>query len=116
MKITAVVFVLLIVCTFVFAQRPSDPALLVPQSAAELDYTSIADPFSFPAGMSFAGAPASVAFDSKAHVWVLTRGNPSIYEFDGNGKFIRSFGQGLFTRSHGFRFDPDGNMWATDVG
>jgi DNA-binding beta-propeller fold protein YncE len=101
--------------TIVFAQRPSDPALLVPQNAPELEYVSAADPFAFPAGKSFAGAPASVAFDSKGHVWVLTRGNPSLYEFDNNGKFIRSFGEGLFTRSHGLRFDNDGNIWATDV-
>jgi DNA-binding beta-propeller fold protein YncE len=116
MKIPAFVIGLLCACAIVFAQRPSDPALLIPQTAPELDYISVADPFSFPAGMSFNGAPAAVAFDSKAHVWVLTRGNPSLYEFDANGKFIRSFGQGLFTRSHGLRFDPDGNIWATDVG
>src|SRR5215510_16044126 len=115
MKIPAVVFVILIAFTIVFAQRPSDPALLIPQNAPELDYVSVADPFAFPAGKSFAGAPASVAFDSKGHVWVLTRGNPSIYEFDNNGKFIRSFGQGLFTRSHGLRIDAEGNIWATDV-
>jgi len=115
MKIPAVVFVILMTLTIVFAQRPSDPALLIPQNAPELDYVSVADPFAFPAGKTFAGAPASVAFDAKAHVWVLTRGNPSLYEFDNNGKFIRSFGEGLFTRSHGLRFDNDGNIWATDV-
>ncbi|MBV8846340.1 MAG: hypothetical protein JO307_26335, partial [Bryobacterales bacterium] len=32
------------------------------------------------------------------------------------GKFIRSFGEGLFTRSHGLRIDKEGNIWATDVG
>ena len=111
----SVVFVILLTFTLVFAQRPSDPALLIPQNAPELDYVSVADPFAFPAGKIFAGAPASVAFDAKGHVWVLTRGNPSLYEFDNNGKFIRSFGEGLFTRSHGLRFDTDGNIWATDV-
>jgi len=115
MKIFAVVFVILLTFTIVLAQRPSDPALLVPQNAPELDYVSVADPFAFPAGKTFAGAPASVAFDAKGHVWVLTRGNPSLYEFENNGKFIRSFGEGLFTRSHGLRFDNDGNIWATDV-
>ena len=47
---------------------------------------------------------------------MLTRGNPSLFEFDNNGKFIRAFGEGLFTRSHGLRIDKDGNIWATDVG
>ena len=115
MKLAAVVFGMLITVTLVFAQRPSDPALLIPQTAPELDYMSVPDPFTFPAGTSLAGAAASVAFDSKGHVWVLTRGNPSIYEFDNNGKFIRSFGEGLFTRSHGLRIDSEGNIWATDV-
>src|ERR1700756_2407983 len=116
MKIIAVVFGILLTFTIVLAQRPSDPALLIPQNAPELDYVSVADPFAFPAGKTFAGAPASVAFDSKGHVWVLTRGNPSLYEFDNNGKFIRAFGEGLFTRSHGLRLDADGSIWATDVG
>jgi sugar lactone lactonase YvrE len=115
MKIAAVVLGIFISFTFVLAQRPSDPALLIPQIAPELDYVSVPEPFTFPAGTSLAGAAASVAFDSKGHVWVLTRGNPSIYEFDNNGKFIRSFGEGLFTRSHGLRIDSEGNIWATDV-
>jgi DNA-binding beta-propeller fold protein YncE len=113
MKPAAVMFGILIAFTSAFAQRPSDPALLVPQNAPELEYVSVPEPFT---GTTLAGAAASVAFDSKGHLWVLTRGNPSIYEFDNNGKFIRSFGQGLFTRSHGLRIDTDGNIWATDVG
>ncbi|PYS17339.1 MAG: hypothetical protein DMG11_35140, partial [Acidobacteria bacterium] len=75
-----------------------------------------AEPLGFPAGTTLAGAAASVAFDSKGHLFVLTRGQPSLYEFDNNGKFIRSFGEGLFTRSHGLKIDKDGNIWATDVG
>ncbi len=112
----AIVAIVLVFCVPVFAQRPSDPALLIPQTAPELDYVSVADPFVFPAGTSFAGAAASVAFDAKGHIFVLTRGNPSLYEFENSGKFIRSFGEGLFTRSHGLRIDSDGNIWATDVG
>ena len=113
---TAVAIAILLVCTPAFSQRPSDPALLIPQNAPELDYVAVPEPLIFPAGTSLAGAAASVAFDSKGHLFVLTRGNPSLYEFDNNGKFIRSFGDGLFTRSHGLRIDSDGNIWATDVG
>jgi DNA-binding beta-propeller fold protein YncE len=81
-----------------------------------LDYVAVAEPLSFPAGTTLAGAAASVAFDSKGHLFVLTRGQPSLFEFDNNGKFIRSFGEGLFTRSHGLKIDKDGSIWATDVG
>src|SRR5204863_4114968 len=116
MRITAVIVVILLLSVPALSQRPSDPALLVPQNAPQLDYVSVANPFTFPAGSSLAGAAASVAFDSKGHLFVLTRGQPSLFEFDENGKFIRSFGEGLFTRSHGLRIEKDGSIWATDVG
>ncbi len=116
MKIAAVALAILLACMSALAQRPSDPALLIPQHAPELDYVAVAEPLGFPAGTTLGGAAASVAFDSKGHLFVLTRGQPSLYEFDNNGKFIRSFGEGLFTRSHGLKIDKDGNIWATDVG
>ena len=101
--------------TVALAQRPSDPALLIPQNAPELDYVAVSAPLTFPVGTNLAGAPAGVAFDSKGHLWAVTRGNPPLYEFDDNGKFIRFLGEGLFIRSHGLRIDSDGNIWATDV-
>jgi DNA-binding beta-propeller fold protein YncE len=116
MKIIATALLISLVAIPAIAQRPSDPALLVPQTAAELDYVAVAEPLSFPAGTSLAGAAAALTFDSKGHLFILTRGNPSLFEFDNDGKFIRSFGEGLFTRSHGLRIDKDGNIWATDVG
>jgi len=116
MRVIAAAVVLLLVIIPGFAQRPADPALLVPQNAPELDYVAVDPPLEFPEGKALAGAAASVAFDSKGHLFVLTRGNPSLFEFDENGKFIRSFGEGLFTRSHGLRIDKSGNIWATDVG
>ena len=116
MRKTVLILVILLACVPAFSQRPSDPALLVPQTAPELDYKAVADFFAFPAGISLNGAPASVAFDSKGHLFVLTRGQPSLYEFDESGKYIRSFGEGLFTRSHGLRIEKDGTIWATDVG
>jgi DNA-binding beta-propeller fold protein YncE len=116
MKRIAVLITMLFVLVPARAQRPSDPALLVPQNAPELDYVAVTPPVTFPEGKALAGAAAAVAFDSKGHLFVLTRGNPSLFEFDNDGKFIRSFGEGLFTRSHGLRIDKDGNIWATDVG
>ena len=115
MRTAALQFALLLVCTPAFAQRPSDPALVIPQNAPALDYVAVPDPLTLPAGMTM-GAAASVAFDSTGHLYVLNRGPQPLVEFDANGKFIRAFGDGLFTRSHGLRFDADGNIWATDVG
>src|SRR5580765_6232958 len=84
-------------------------------SAPALDYVAVANPLPVPAGTNI-GAAASVAFDSRGHLIVLSRGAQPLTEFDADGKFIRSLGDGLFTRSHGLRIDKDGNIWATDVG
>ena len=108
---TTIAILVVLSSTVAFAQRPSDPALLVPQQAPMLDMVAV--PVALPEGT---GAPASVTFDSKGHVLVLTRGEKAFFEFEENGKFVRSFGDKLFTRAHGVRLDRDGNIWATDVG
>lgn len=100
---------------FVYAQRPTDPRLMEPQKAPEMDYAAVADPLTIPADMK-TGASASVAFDSQGHLWVLYRGAQPVAEFDGDGKFVRAFGEGLFRRTHGLRIDDAGNIWVTDVG
>ncbi len=111
----AVGFAIILLGPSVLAQRPSDPALLVPQQAPDLGYVAVPDPVTLPAGMTM-GATAAVAFDAKGHLFVLTRGPQPIFEFDESGRFVRAFGDGLFTRSHGLRIDAEGNLWATDVG
>ena len=115
MKRALVVVTVLVFVAPVLAQRPSDPALLVPESAPELDYVVAPTPVTLPAGMTM-GAAASVAFDANGHLFVLTRGAKAFFEFDRDGTFIRAFGDKLFTRSHGLRIDREGNLWATDVG
>lgn len=107
-------FFALLLCLPLIAQRPSNPALLVPQDAPALDYAAVPDPL--PAFPSTAGAPAATAFDSQGHMFVLTRGPVAFFEFDADGKLIRSFGEGLLTRAHGLMIDKDDNLWATDVG
>ena len=113
-RVIASAFVVLIFAPAVLAQRPSDPALLVPQNAPALDYVAVANPLPLPEGVTI-GASASVAFDAKGHLYVLNRGPQALAEFDADGKFIRAFGEG-FTRTHGLRIDADGNLWVTDVG
>jgi sugar lactone lactonase YvrE len=115
MKRFAAVVIVLLLGGHTFAQRPSDPALLVPQVAPELDYVAVPNTMTAPAGMTM-GASAAVAFDAKGHLFVLTRGAQAFFEFDPNGQFVRAFGDKLFTRAHGLRIDPAGNLWATDVG
>jgi sugar lactone lactonase YvrE len=101
-------------CVPLLAQRPTDPKLLAPQVAPELEYAAVPDPL--PAFPKSAGIPAATAFDSHGNMFVLTRGPVAFFEFDADGKFIRSFGEGMFTRSHGLYIDKNDNIWATDVG
>jgi sugar lactone lactonase YvrE len=58
-------------------------------------------------------------------MWVFDRcsGNtcansmiPPIQKFDSSGKFVRSFGAGIFIQPHGFYVDNEGNVWAADNG
>ena len=96
------------------AQRPSDPALLIPETAPPLDYAPVANPITLPEGTKM-GATAAVAFDARGHLFVLARGGTSFFEFDPAGAYVRSFGDPM-TRAHGLRIDREGNLWATDVG
>ncbi len=66
-----------------------------------------------------------VGIDSHGNVWVLDRcGEAScvdskldpIMEFDSSGKFIKSFGSGLFVFPHSLYVDKDDNLWVTDCG
>ena len=110
---TRTFLVLLLACA-AFGQRPSNPALLIPQEAPLFDLVPVANPLTLPAGFNF-GLSASVTFDSKGHLWVLNRGPQPVAEFDENGKFIRAFGEGLFgVRPHALRLDPEGNIWVAD--
>ncbi len=111
----AIGVVVILLGTSVLAQRPSDPALLVPEAAPELDYVVTPTAVTLPDGMTM-GAAASVAFDAKGQLFVLTRGDKTFFEFNPDGTFVRAFGDKLFTRSHGLRIDREGNLWATDVG
>ena len=115
MRIAVVALIALLAVVPATGQRPSDPALIVPQNAPLLDYVAVPNPLTLPAGVTM-GAAASVAFDSNGHLFVLNRGPQPLVEFDPNGQFIRAFGENLFVRTHGFRIDRDRNLWVTDVG
>jgi len=115
MRIAAIALVVLSLAGSALAQRPSDPALLVPQEAPAMNYAAVPVAVTVPDGVTM-GATAAVAFDAKGHLWVLTRGAVAFFEFDETGSYLRSFGDKLFTRAHGLRIDRDGNLWAGDVG
>jgi len=59
---------------------------------------------------------ASVAVDSKDRVYVFNRGAHPMVVLDRSGNFLRSFGEGLFSRAHGLHIDADDNLYCTDDG
>src|SRR4029077_10863391 len=63
------------------------------------------------------GEVIGVAVNSKGHIFLLNRGYHPLLEFDAEGAFVRSMGEGSgeFEGAHSIRFDPQGNMWYLDA-
>ena len=59
---------------------------------------------------------AAVAVDSNDLVYVFNRGEHPMIVFDRDGNFLRSWGEGLFTRAHGIHIGPDDMLYCTDDG
>ena len=59
---------------------------------------------------------AAVAVDSKDRIYVFNRGEHPMMVFDRDGNFLRSWGEGLFSRAHGIHIDTDDNLYCTDDG
>ncbi|HZT28850.1 MAG TPA: peptidyl-alpha-hydroxyglycine alpha-amidating lyase family protein [Bryobacteraceae bacterium] len=70
-----------------------------------------------PAGWKF-GRVSAVAVDSAGEVYVFHRGKEAdpLIVFDSQGRYLRSWGRGMFGDPHGLRIDPQGYVWITDVG
>jgi DNA-binding beta-propeller fold protein YncE len=61
-------------------------------------------------------AVSAVAIDARGQIFVFQRAQPPVLVLDRDGKFLRAWGEGLFTNPHGCRIDPQGNLWVTDNG
>ncbi len=75
------------------------------------------EPDTMPDGWKF-GRVSAVATDSQGLVYVFQRGPKAdpIVVFDAKGKYVRSWGRGMFGNPHGLRLDRDDNVWVTDNG
>jgi DNA-binding beta-propeller fold protein YncE len=62
------------------------------------------------------GEVAAVGVDSKDNVYVFARGKHPMIVFDRAGNFLRSWGEGLFSRPHGVHVAPDDTLYCTDDG
>ena len=87
------------------------------EMAPQLPFKVVEDFFQIPDTMWMAEA-VGVALNAKGHIFILNRGNYPLLEFDANGKFIRTLGEGspIFHAAHSVRFDAQDNMWIVDAG
>ena len=97
-----------------FAQRPSIPPQTIAGPALKVTVVAQRDAIAWPSGIEV-DQLASVALDSRGHLFLLNRGKEAVLEFDARGAFVRSFGAGLFQRAHSLTFDARGHLWITDV-
>ena len=92
---------------------PTEAAEPKPRESSSTGYHLVADFPRLPAGWSL-GAVSGVTTDSSSNVLVFHRGEHPILVFDHHGRFLRSFGDGMFASAHGLRVDANGNIWVTD--
>jgi len=60
---------------------------------------------------------AAVAVDAGGRVYLFCRGDHPVLVYERDGRFVRSWGEGVFTmRAHGITVAPDGAIWCTDDG
>jgi DNA-binding beta-propeller fold protein YncE len=59
---------------------------------------------------------AGVATDPEDNVYVFNRGAHPMIVFNHEGRVLRTWGEGLFSRAHGVTYAPDGTLWCADDG
>ena len=59
---------------------------------------------------------AAVGVDSNDNVYAFNRGEHPMIVFDKQGRFLRSWGEGIFPRAHGITMGPDDTIFCTDDG
>jgi len=84
------------------------------EHAADATYQLVENWAQLPPGITWSSA-TGVAIDTHGTIYVHHRPMP-IMAFDGNGRFLRAWGQGMFLSPHFLRTDPTGNIWVTDRG
>jgi DNA-binding beta-propeller fold protein YncE len=62
------------------------------------------------------GWVSGLAIDAKDQVWIFKKGANPVQVYTADGKFVRSWGQGMFVNPHQLRIDHEGNVWVADFG
>jgi DNA-binding beta-propeller fold protein YncE len=71
-----------------------------------------------PAGWKFGRVSSVATSPDGSEVYVFHRGKKAdpLIVFDNRGKYLRSWGKGMFGNPHGLRVDHAGYVWVTDNG
>jgi DNA-binding beta-propeller fold protein YncE len=100
--------------TFLLLQALAAPDPAQMEKVPDLGYRAVPHGLRLPAGVTM-GAPSGVQVNKDGHLLVFNRGPFPLLEFDADGAFVRSMGEGQYVRPHGFRLDRRGDIWTTDV-
>jgi DNA-binding beta-propeller fold protein YncE len=75
------------------------------------------EPDTMPDGFKF-GRVSAVTTDADNNVYVFQRGAKAdpVVVFDASGRYLRSWGKGMFGNPHGIRIDREGHVWCVDNG
>jgi DNA-binding beta-propeller fold protein YncE len=60
------------------------------------------------------GEVVDIAVDNQDRVYIFSRGKHPVMVFAPDGRFIKSWGEGLFTRPHGITIDSNGDLYCVD--
>lgn len=80
---------------------------------ANLRYEAVAPWGQLPAGWTFVEA-IGTATDSQDRLYVFNRGEHPMIVFDRDGRFLTSWGEGVFRRPHGIHIGPDDTLYLSD--
>lgn len=69
-----------------------------------------------PDHISGKGWVSGLAVDADDNVWFFRKGPDPVQVYSADGKFVRSWGQGMFQDPHHLRIDHEGNIWVADFG
>lgn len=83
--------------------------------SGDYTYRVVRDWARLPAGWRL-GDVGGVGVDARDNVYVFHRGEHPLIVLDREGHYVRSWGDGVFTRPHGVHMSPDDTIYLTDDG
>lgn len=69
-----------------------------------------------PEGIGQKGWVSGLAVDDQDQIWFFKKGENPVQVYTADGKFVRTWGKGMFDNPHQLRIDHEGNIWVADFG